>query len=217
MGNIGTLPGDRLAGLSADLFHKIQAGVISLDDLAGFINQPKGRPVFEYNEHGHVIITFTGLDLMGAQEVERLEASGFSVNSCAKSCFLSTAKDSYDKSHRLVGGQQYKIALVPGKEIEQQFQRTTKNLRALGTKYGYGKPLGGHIARSRESVTDKQMEEWGIWYIASLHDPIKDSDGNPFVLRASRGDEGRQVGTYWVNPDRQWSGLGAFAFPVVAS
>ncbi len=36
MMTIGTLPGERLAGLSADLFHKLQAGAISIDELALF-------------------------------------------------------------------------------------------------------------------------------------------------------------------------------------
>ncbi len=60
MTTIGTLPGERLAGLSADLFHKLQKGVRTLDQLALF-NQGKNPFVFERNEHGHVIISVTGL------------------------------------------------------------------------------------------------------------------------------------------------------------
>jgi hypothetical protein len=40
MANAVTLPGERLAGLSADLFHKLQAGSITLDEFALF-NQRK--------------------------------------------------------------------------------------------------------------------------------------------------------------------------------
>lgn len=36
MANAVTLPGERLAGLSADLFHKLQAGSLTLDELALF-------------------------------------------------------------------------------------------------------------------------------------------------------------------------------------
>ena len=172
---------------------------------------------FERNEHGHVIVTFTGLDLTGAQEIERLEAAGYRVGDYAKSCFTSTADDGYDKNHRLVAGQLYKVALVPGKEIERQSDRTTENLRKLGLRYGYGKPLGGHIPRIRESVSDKQMEDMSITYIASLHEPIKDSDGDPSVLHAGRRDDGPWVGACWGFPDFRWSGSGVFAFPVPAS
>lgn len=173
--------------------------------------------VFERNEHGHIILTFTGLDLTGEQEIVRLEAAGYRVGDYAKSCFTSTKADGYDKNHRLIAGQEYKVALVPGKEVARDSDRSTANLRKLGTKYGYGKPLGGHIPRIRESVSDKQMEEMGLVYIASLHDPIKDSDGGPGVLDADRGGDGRWVYAYWDDPGRQWSDGGAFAFPVPAS
>ncbi len=173
--------------------------------------------IFERNEHGHAIITIAGLDLTGAQEIERLEAAGYRVGNYAKSCFTSTKADGYDKNHRLGAGQPYKIALVPGKEISKDSDRSTVALRKLGEKYGYGKPLGGHIPRIREAVSDKQMEEMGFWYIASLHDPIKASDGSPHVLYAYRYDDGRWVGTCWDGPGARWDDYGAFAFPVSAS
>jgi hypothetical protein len=172
---------------------------------------------FERNEHGHVIITFTGLDLTGADEIKRFEAAGFRVGDYAKYCFTSTKADGYDKNHRLVAGQTYKIALVPGKEIERDSDRLTVNLQKLGEKYGYGKPLGGHIPRIRESVSDKQMKEMGFVYIVSLHDPIKDSGGFSRVLDARRRVDSRWVGTGWGRPNDQWSDSGAFAFPVFAS
>ncbi len=219
MASIGTLPGERLAGLSADLFHKLQSGNITVDELALF-TQRKNPFSFERNEYGHIVVTVTGLDLTGAQEVERLEAAGYVLSDYFKSCLLSKKKDSYDKNHRLVAGQSYKLALMPGKEIERDADRTTDALRKRGMeKYGYGKSLGGHIPRIRESVSDKQMEEMpgSPWYIAGLHDPIEDSDGDPSVLYADRRDGGRRLFAYWVEPGSQWDDRGLFAFPVPAS
>ncbi|MBI4088541.1 hypothetical protein HY415_00365 [Candidatus Kaiserbacteria bacterium] len=49
MANAVILPGERLAGLSADLFHKLQAGSLTLDELALFTqrkNPFKTTPVF---------------------------------------------------------------------------------------------------------------------------------------------------------------------------
>ncbi len=169
---------------------------------------------FERNEHSHAIITITGLDLAGADEIKRLEDAGYRVSDYAKSCFKGTEADDYDKNHRLVAGQVHKIALVPGKEIVRDSSRTTATLRKLGEKYGYGKPLAGHIPRIRESVSDKQMEEMGFWYIASLHEPIKDSDDYPRVLNALRLDDGRWINAHWDNPYNLWFDFGAFAFPV---
>ncbi len=171
-------------------------------------------PSFERNEHGHVVITFAGLDLTGAQEIERLEAKGFRLDSYAKSCFLSTAADSYDNKHRLVAEQQYRVALVPSAEIEHHYNRIARGFLALGIKYAYGKPLGGHVPRISETISDKQMEDIGIWYIASLHEPIKASDNNPSVLNTRSEAGGRRVGTGRVRPNNLWFDRGAFAFPI---
>ena len=173
---------------------------------------------FERNEHDHVVLTFTGLDLTGAAEIEQLESAGHRVSDYAKSCLLSTRKDSYDKHHRLVAGHIYKVALMPGREIENNSERTTKNLRNRGMKhYGYGKPLAGLIPRVREVLSDKQMEELGIWYAVAPHDPITDSDGDPGVLRAYRGGDGRWVDADWPSSDFWWGAYGAFVFPLAAS
>ena len=61
---------------------------------------PAKQPI--HNPHGHLIITVTGLDLTGAQEVERLRAVGCRTGDYARSCLLSTNADSYDQYHRLV-------------------------------------------------------------------------------------------------------------------
>jgi len=217
MVNIGTLPGERLAGLSADLFHKLQKGIITLDQLTMF-NQLKNPFAIERNEQGHVVLTFTGLNLTGAAEIERLEAASYRVSNYAKPCMLSSKEDGYDKHHRLEAGRVYKVALMPGREIERESDRTTTNLRDRGMKhYGYGKPLAGFIPRVREALSDKQMEELGIWYAAALHDPIIDSDGSPRVLLAVRGGGGRLVSAGWVRPGSRWYVSGAFVFPVSAS
>lgn len=142
MANAVILPGERLAGLWEDLAHKVRKGVITLDEFALF-NQRKNPFIFERNEHGHIVITLMGLDLIGAQEIERLEAEKYRLGNYAKLCLLSQAADSYDKNHRLVAGQTYKVALMPGKEISKDSDRTTENLRKRATEhYGYGKPRG---------------------------------------------------------------------------
>lgn len=173
---------------------------------------------FERNEHGHIVIALTGLDLTGAHDIERLESAGFRFSKYAKQCLTSTATDSYDAKHRLVAGQTYNIALMPTKEIERDSDRTTANLRKRGVEhYGYGKPLAGIVPRYREKVSDKQMEEMGFYYIVAPHDTIKDSDGGPSLLYANRSDGGSWVSSGWGGPGNQWYDYGAFAFLVLAS
>ena len=217
MANAVNLPGNRLAGLQVDLLQKLRDRSRNLDELGMFL-QGKNPFVFERNEHGHIVLTLTGLDLMGAQDIERLESEGFRFGKYAKQCLVSTATDGYDAKHRLVAGQAYKIALMPTREIERDSDRTTANLRNRGIEcYGYGKPLAGIVPRYREKISDKQMEEMGFWYIAAPHDTINDAGGDPVVLNAYRHVDGPCVSSYWGRPDFQWNSHGAFSFFVPAS
>ncbi|PIQ91413.1 MAG: hypothetical protein COV70_03835 [Parcubacteria group bacterium CG11_big_fil_rev_8_21_14_0_20_39_22] len=193
MSIIGTLPGDCLAGLHADTYR------LTLD--------------FERNEHGHIVLTIIGTDHSGAQEIERLTTTRFYISDWAKSCLLSKGDDGYDKKHRLVAGQRYKVALMPTKEIEDDSDRTTEALRKRGIKkYGYGKPLAGIVPRIREVVSNQLMEKMGFRYIAAPHDIITDSGGLPGVIGAYLGDDGSLLFAYCDHPGSRWNVGGAFAF-----
>ncbi len=207
------------AGVNGDQLLLPVNDKVARDNLAAYLQAgcPKPPPsAFQRNEHGHIVLEIEGLDLTGEQEVERLEGAGFRVSDYAKPCFTSTKQDGYNAEHRLVAGQKYKVALVPHKEIKRDADRTTDALRKLGEKYGYSKPLAGIIPRIRESVSDKQMEEMGFWYVVALHDTIQDSDGRPLVLYAYRLDGGRWVGANWGKPGVEWDAYGASAFLVPA-
>jgi hypothetical protein len=187
-----------------------EAGVDAL--LRGEI-EIRSKPLpFPKNEHGHYIIEVTGLNLSGVEEITRLESGGFRVGDYAKSMLTSTNSDSYDVLHRLEDGKVYKMVLVPGREVKKN--RTTTNLQAYGSQFGYQKPLAGIQPRIREAVSDKQLEEMGIFYISSLHDPIKDADDYSRVLGSRRGDGGSWLDGFWGGPDREWGVNGAFAFVV---
>jgi hypothetical protein len=208
-----------------DLFRQIDDRSITGQHIQAFLEHrdpfapfaPFAPSAFERNEHGHAIIAISGLDCTGAEEVSRLEAAGYRVSDYAKSCFRSSKGDGYDKNHRLQAGRAYKIAIVPGKEIERDAERTTANLQKLGEKYGYQKPLAGIVPRIREAVSDEMMKDLDVWYIAALHDPIKDSDGDPSVLNAFRDDGGRWVLARWDRPGVNWDSDGSFAFLLPAS
>ncbi|TAL50489.1 hypothetical protein EPN81_02665 [Patescibacteria group bacterium] len=168
---------------------------------------------FERNEHGHIVIAFTGHDLTGEQEDTWLRwAIGYCVSGAATACFTSAADDSYDKNHRLVAGKPYRVALVPGEEIPREFDRTTAALRNLGKQYGYGKPLAGHIPHVRKIVSDTR--EMGIQYVVSLHDFIRGDYGFAYVLTMHRNAYGRWVHAYRVSLYTSWNDGGAFLFPI---
>jgi len=167
------------------------------------------------NEHGHYVFTITGLDLTGKKEIARMEKGNFRLSDYARQTLTSINADSYNANHRLEDGKEYNIVLVPGREVKKN--RMTANIQKYARSFGYEVPFAGVIPRIREAVSDKQMEQMNIWYIACLHMPIKDTDGDPLVLGVYRHGDGRWLYTYWGNPDYQWYGYGAFAFLVLAS
>ena len=108
-------------------------------------------PQLSRNKHGHVIVTVTGVNLTGAQEIERLKAAGYNLSDYARSLLLSKKKDGYDLKHRLEEGKIYTFALLPGNAIATNTERTTSNLKKLAITFGYEKPLAGSIFRIREA------------------------------------------------------------------
>lgn len=174
---------------------------------------------FERNEHGHVVITLTGLNLTGEQEIARhLVSPNAKLSKWARSCLLSKNDDGYDAKHRLVAGQTYRVALMPTNVIKDDGERPVEALRQYGLgNFGYGKGMAGLVPRIRETVSNQQMEDMGFRYIAGLHDPIKDSDGGPSVLYSDRDGGERWLDARLDRPGRFWRGVGAFAFLLSAS
>jgi hypothetical protein len=171
--------------------------------------------LLQNNINGHSVLTIEGLDLTGREEVERLKSAGYRLTDFAEACLKSQSNEGYTKSHRLVAGRQYEIAVVPGNEIADVINRRTNNLCKLAEKFGYKRPLGGVIPRIREVVSDEQMEKMGIWYIAALHEPMRvPGNVNAFgrVLRSRRFDGGRLVDAPRDYCDPSWEDGGAFAF-----
>ncbi len=175
------------------------------------IIQPKPLP-FPKNENGHYVLKIVGRALTGREEIALLREQGFRVSYYA----MQVLNDpEYDANHRLEEGVECNVVLILGREISGN--RTTASIREYARGFGYHIPRAGIMSRVRKTVSDRQMEQAEAWYIAGLHDPIKDADGDPIVLHTDRHDGGRWLGAFWGRPDYQWGGSGAFAFLVPAS
>lgn len=156
-------------------------------------------------------IKLTALGLSGPEWIARLEKKKYRVSDWAKQLLNSPE---YEK-HRLKKGETIEVALV--KHTDVGINPTTKQIQDYAKKQGYGMSTAEVALLIREALSDKQMEDMGIYYISNLHDPIKDSGGIPYVLCPYRDDGGRWVFARWGCPDRRWDGSGASAFPVPAS
>lgn len=107
--------------------------------------------------------------------------------------------------------QEVEIALLSFADLGLSGIQTTQQIKDAAVAKGYGLP-DAEIALAL-ALEEKKEDDWWI----TLHSPIAGADGDPGVLDSDRDDDGRWVGTYWGGPDGQWRGIGAFAFPVVAS
>lgn len=172
------------AGYLTDLMQAIKQGVVPLREefhkLVGL------GPLFKTDKHGRILITITGLGLTGQEWLARMEVAKFNPTKWARD--ILTRPD-YDAKHRLEAGKQYTVALMFGKkEFDTDAERTTANLRARGERdYGKSENLRGELVLLlREAISDEQLEHWGIWYIAVLHEVIIDSDGNSLILELDR-------------------------------
>ncbi|HUQ30228.1 MAG TPA: hypothetical protein VM103_01780 [Candidatus Paceibacterota bacterium] len=222
---IGTLSGEKSLGLVMDLCQRLRSGNRTLDELALFNEGRFGELAFgtlrlddkrnfQTDSFGRIIVTVKATGRSGEEQIAHLESLKYRVSDYAKSVLRNPAYN----QQRLEEGKEYQIALVRGTEIRKEKDRTTKALKAIGAK-DYGNDV--HIRTKaelacllRETVSDEQLEKWGIWYIAILHDPIADSDGNPCVLHVLRDDEGCWLDARWGEPSDCWFVEGAFGFPL---
>ena len=165
-------------------------------------------------ENGRFYFEVTGSGLHSEKWPERLKGGGHELTKWAKDVL---SKPDYNKNHLLKAGKVYKLGLVFGTEFANDPERSTANVQAFARRelgeQATGPELKGELALLiREKFTNAELEVLGLLYIAVLHSPIVDSDGDPRVLYAGRND-GSYVFAYYVFPESQWGGNGAFAFP----
>ena len=105
----------------------------------------------------------------------------------------------------------YHIVVRPGKEIDES-NRITRKIRAAAQKKGWRIPHWEVACLIRDTFSDEQLALMGLWYIVTMHKPIEDSDGDPFLLYSDRGDDGCGFDASPDRPGYSWSGIGGFAF-----
>ena len=93
-------------------------------------------------------------------------------------------------------------------------QRITKNIRKNAEDRNFETPNAEIACLIREKFTDECLKAMGLIWIVTMHEPIKDSGGDPFLLSADRGDDGRWLYAFYDEPDGRWFRGDGFAFAV---
>ena len=164
-------------------------------------------PVRTWTEKdGIIYFSVTSDGTTGEQWIARLESKGFRVSDYAKSVLRS-------KSFKPTSGITYEIAVLKG-EIFSDNERITKNIRKEAKNRKLSAPKAEVACLIREKFSDKELEAMGLYWIVAMHEPIKDSDGDPELLHAFRYDVGSWLGARYGRPDRNWGRGCGFAFVV---
>jgi len=152
------------------------------------------------------VIYFSVTSTTGPEWIERLEKNGFRISDYAKSVLRSP-------DFKPTSGVTTEIAVLKGMLFENN-NRITEKIRAEANKRKLTPPNAEVACLIREMFTDEEIEAMGLWWIVAMHEPIKDSDGVPALLRASRGGVGRWLNADYGRPGSRWSRDYGFAFVV---
>jgi len=166
-----------------------------------------GEPIHAWREQDGVIyFSVTSDGTTGPQWIERLEKKGFRIGNYAKSVLRSD-------DFKPTSGVTTEIAVLKVMLFKDN-DRVTSKIRAEASRRGLIKPNAEVTCLIREMFTDKEIEAMGLWWIVTMHEPIKDSVGDPLLLDAYRYDGGRWLGAFYDGLGRGWSRDGGFAFAV---
>ncbi len=134
----------------------------------------------------------------GLEWIKRLEKKGFRVGDYAKSVLMSG-------DFKPTNGVSYHIIVLKG-NLWKDSDRITKNIRAEADERKLEKPNAEVACLIREKFADEEIEAMGLWWVVVMHEPIKDSDGDPRLLSAYRRDGGRWLDSAFDRPDYRWCG-----------
>jgi hypothetical protein len=155
-------------------------------------------------EHGIIYLTVTSDGTTGEEWISRIERKGLRMGRCAKSILCSTA-------FIPTSGTVYRIAVLKGSLFFDR-ERRTSNIRTKASKRGFIKPHPEVACLIRDALSDNDINAMGLWHIVAMHDPIRDYNGNPYLLDAYRVGIGCWLDACRISTDGMWGRDYGFAF-----
>jgi hypothetical protein len=189
---------------------KIEAVINKLGGMEGVEKFLSGdlsvcKPVCLWREQdGAIYFSVTSDGTTGPQLINRLEKKGFWISDHAKSILCSP-------DFKPTSGVTYEIVVLKGMLFEDR-DRITKKIRAEAERRNFIKPNAEIACFIREKFTNKELDAMGLWRIVVMHEPIKDSGGDPNLLGVGRNNAGHWLSASCDKPDNEWHGAYGFAF-----
>ena len=164
-----------------------------------------GIEVYDHGDHFRFTLPST-TGKTGAEWIAHFEKKGDRIGSYAKSVLLSN-------DFKPTSGVTTEVAVLKGSTFKDN-ERVTKNIRKVAGERALETPNAEIACLIRDNFTDTEIEAMGLIWIVAMHEPIKDSDGDPNLLDARRSGGGRWLNAYYGKPDSGWNRGGGFAFAV---
>ena len=163
------------------------------------------EPIAKWTEKDGVIkLTVTSDGKTGQEWISHFEANGVRLSKWAKGVLLSP-------DFKPTNGVTTKIEVLKGSLFTDN-DRITSKIRVEADKRKFSKPNAEVACLIRDMFTDAEMEAMGLYWIVVFHEPIKDSDGFPDLLRAGRPGDGLWLHADDGEPDGYWYQDSGFAF-----
>ena len=164
-------------------------------------------PTRSWREEGGVVyFSVTSDGASGEAWIIRLESKGFRMTRYTKQVLNSS-------DFKPTSGVTTEVAVLKG-TLFKDGDRITREIRAEADRRKFVVPKAEVACLIREKFADEEIEVMGLWGIVTMHEPIKDSVGDPRLLRANRIGGGRWLSAYNDRPGRRWDRDAGFAFAV---
>lgn len=163
------------------------------------------EPVRSWREEDGVIyFSVTSDGTTGPEWIARLEKKGDRVGTYAKQLLCSS-------DFHPTTGVTYNIAVFKGMLFNDR-DRNTKKIRQTAGERRLTTPNAEIACLIRDKFTDAEIEDMGLIWLVTMHEPIKDSDGGLNLLVANRRGSGRWLDADYGYPGFQWFRGSGFAF-----
>lgn len=165
---------------------------------------PEGKKWVEVD--GVIYLKVISNGRSGEEWITYLESKGFRLSKYTKDVLRSS-------DFKATTGITYTLAIMRSTLFTDK-NRITRKIRAEAEKHGWLTPHAEVGCLLRDFLSDAELKELDLWWVAVMHEPINDSDGDSSLFYAHRHDVGRWFLTSWGRPDYDWNDQGAFAFLV---
>lgn len=168
--------------------------------------------IWTIDDYDNIHFTVVSNGMTGEQWEKYFKNRGFRISDDAHNVLCRVSEAPTD-------GVIYNVIVRPGKKWNNK-ECITKNILAYAMEKGWKTPHWEVACLIRDAFTDEQLEQMGLWYIATMHELVFNSNGDPDFLYSGRDGDGCWLGAdsdlinYDLLLNNGWRNDGGFAFVV---